>query len=107
MQQLSEAVLAGAGNAVQLIFGDDGDDVRLDRADENCRRRRAHRDPFAPSGAGFAPFISRLSAGKPCGKGHRMNITANLLGLGNAATPMGLAAMKEMAAQNRGSPCGG
>lgn len=29
-----------------------------------------------------------------------MNITANLLGLGNAATPMGIAAMKEMQKQN-------
>jgi len=29
-----------------------------------------------------------------------MNITANLLGLGNAATPMGIAAMKEMQKEN-------
>lgn len=29
-----------------------------------------------------------------------MNITANLLGLGNAATPLGIAAMKAMAAKN-------
>lgn len=30
-----------------------------------------------------------------------MNITANLLGLGNAATPMGIAAMKAMQKQNK------
>lgn len=30
-----------------------------------------------------------------------MNITANLLGLGNAATPMGISAMKEMQKQNK------
>lgn len=33
----------------------------------------------------------------PAVKAICMNITANLLGLGNAATPMGIAAMKEMA----------
>jgi spore maturation protein A len=32
-----------------------------------------------------------------------MNMTANLLGLGNAATPLGIAAMKEMAKANRDS----
>ena len=30
-----------------------------------------------------------------------MNITANLLGLGNAATPLGIAAMKEMSRVNK------
>ncbi|HBG55987.1 MAG TPA: spore maturation protein A, partial [Ruminococcaceae bacterium] len=29
-----------------------------------------------------------------------MNITANLLGLGNAATPLGIAAMKELKKKN-------
>jgi len=33
-----------------------------------------------------------------------LNITANLLGMGNAATPMGLNAMAEMHKLNRGSP---
>lgn len=33
-----------------------------------------------------------------------MNISANLLGLGNAATPMGLIAMQEMQKLNRGDP---
>ena len=33
-----------------------------------------------------------------------MNITANLLGLGSAATPMGLAAMKELDTLNDGCP---
>ena len=30
-----------------------------------------------------------------------MNITANILGLGNAATPLGLSAMKEMSKKNK------
>ena len=32
-----------------------------------------------------------------------MNITANILGLGNAATPLGIAAMKEMNKLNKNS----
>lgn len=33
-----------------------------------------------------------------------MNVSANILGLGNAATPMGLIAMQEMQKLNRGDP---
>ena len=36
-----------------------------------------------------------------------MNISANLLGLGNAATPLGLAAIKEMAARRGKQPSNG
>ena len=48
----------------------------------------------------LAPLLSRLFPGVP--KGHpalgaiSMNMAANLLGLGNAATPFGLQAMKEL-----------
>ena len=55
----------------------------------------------------LGPVLRRLFPAyppeSPAAKAICMNITANLLGLGNAATPMGLAAMKEMAAQNHGS----
>ena len=55
---------------------------------------------------GFAPLINRLFPdfrdsseikGKIC-----MNLSANLLGLGNAATPLGLSAMEAMAKQQPG-----
>lgn len=52
-----------------------------------------------------SPFFSRLFPGIP--KGHPamgaifMNISANMLGLDNAATPMGLRAMQEMQSLNR------
>lgn len=52
----------------------------------------------------IAPFFSRLFPGIP--KGHPamgaifMNISANMLGLDNAATPMGLRAMQEMQSLN-------
>lgn len=51
-------------------------------------------------GRAISPFFSRLFPGIP--KGHPamgaifMNISANMLGLDNAATPMGLKAMQEM-----------
>ena len=103
MQQLSEAVLAGAGDAGQLIFGMMGG---------MCAWTGLMK--IADAG-GLTAILSRLLAPvlrrlfpayppeSPAAKAICMNITANLLGLGNAATPMGLAAMKEMAAQNRGS----
>ena len=53
----------------------------------------------------ISPFFSRLFPGIP--KGHPamgaifMNISANMLGLDNAATPMGLKAMQEMQALNK------
>lgn len=53
----------------------------------------------------ISPFFSRLFPGIP--KGHPamgaifMNISANMLGLDNAATPMGLKAMQEMQSLNK------
>ena len=48
----------------------------------------------------FSPVMAKLfpdyEKDSPAVKAICMNITANLLGLGNAATPMGIAAMKEM-----------
>ncbi|MDE6578731.1 MAG: hypothetical protein K2K58_11245, partial [Muribaculaceae bacterium] len=56
-------------------------------------------------GRAISPFFSRLFPGIP--KGHPamgaifMNISANMLGLDNAATPMGLRAMQEMQSLNK------
>ena len=56
-------------------------------------------------GKAISPFFSRLFPGIP--KGHPamgaifMNISANMLGLDNAATPMGLRAMQEMQSLNK------
>lgn len=41
-----------------------------------------------------------IEADSPAGKAISMNITANFMGLGNAATPLGLTAMKELQALN-------
>lgn len=48
----------------------------------------------------MSPIISLLFRGmskdSPAAKAISMNLTANLLGLGNAATPLGISAMREM-----------
>lgn len=53
------------------------------------------------------PFITWLfpgvPAGHPAAAAILMNICANLLGMGNAATPFGLQAMKHLSELNRGS----
>lgn len=66
--------------------------------------------------AGIISFIARLVApllkflfpeiprNHPAMGAIIMNISANVLGLGNAATPMGLIAMQEMQKLNRGDP---
>lgn len=54
----------------------------------------------------LTPLLRRLFPGlpeeSPVSKAISMNITANLLGLGNAATPLGLQAMTELEKVNRG-----
>jgi spore maturation protein SpmA len=49
---------------------------------------------------GFDPLLRRLfpgiPAGHPAGASIMMNVSANMLGLDNAATPLGLKAMKEL-----------
>ena len=51
------------------------------------------------------PLISRLFKGVKSEKAKQailMNITANIFGIGNAATPFGIKAMEEMQKENRG-----
>lgn len=52
----------------------------------------------------LSPLLRRLfpgiSEGSAASKAISMNITANLLGLGNAATPLGLQAMEELQKEN-------
>lgn len=100
MPQLSDAVLAGAGNAAELV---------LCMLGMMC----AWTGLMKIADAGgltsllarvLAPVLRRLFPAyppeSPAAKAVCMNITANLLGLGNAATPMGIAAMKEMQKNN-------
>lgn len=98
--ELSAAVLNGAAEAVQLVFTMLG---------MMCLWTGLMK--IADTGGLtsllaklFAPVMRRLfpeyKADSPAVKAICMNVTANLLGLGNAATPMGIAAMKEMQKTN-------
>jgi Uncharacterized membrane protein, required for spore maturation in B.subtilis. len=100
MPQLSAAVLSGAAGAVELVIA---------MAGMMCAWTGLIK--IADAG-GITGLLSRLlnplmrllfpslKKGSPAVRAICMNITANLLGLGNAATPMGIAAMKELAKLN-------
>lgn len=96
MDQLSSSVLSGASDAVTLVISLTGMMCAwtglMKIADKGGATRLLSR--------ALRPVMSRLFPDcKRDGAATRamcMNITANLLGLGNAATPLGLAAMKEL-----------
>ena len=100
MPELSEAVIKGAGSAVELIIATLG---------MMC----AWTGFMKIADAGglttvlckvFSPLLKRLfpdyAPGSGALKAISMNMAANFLGLGNAATPLGIAAMKEMQKSN-------
>lgn len=99
---LSNAVMEGAGSAVELsiaLLGSMCAWLGFLRIAE----KSGLTDLLAE---GFSPVIDRLFPeyrndseikGKMC-----MNLSANFLGLGNAATPLGLAAISAMAKKNPG-----
>ncbi len=98
--QLSAAVMSGASGAVELVMAMLG---------MMCAWTGLMK--IADAG-GLTAILAKLmnpltrhlfpscKKGSPAMKAICMNITANLLGLGNAATPLGIAAMKEMAKLN-------
>ncbi len=100
---VSSAALEGAGAAVTLCIGICGITCLWTGVMEVMRR----------SGISnalknlFLPFLSRLFPGSKNNKSIMeavaANVSANLLGLGNAATPLGIKAATEMAATSRGS----
>lgn len=101
--ELSSAVIEGASSAV---------DLSLSLLGSMCAwlgfLKIAERGGLTQVlAAGFSPVIDRLFPdyredpelkGKIC-----MNLSANLLGLGNAATPLGLSAIQAMAEKSPGS----
>lgn len=103
VSQLSDAVLSGAGNAVELVLAMLG---------MMCAWTGLMK--IADAG-GVTILLSKLfypvtkylfpkyKKGSPAARAICMNMTANLLGLGNAATPLGIAAMKEMTKVNSNS----
>ena len=97
MGELSGAVLSGAADAIQLVISMLGLMclwTGLMKVAEKGGLTAILAKLFSPVMAKLFPDYEKDS---PAVKAICMNITANLLGLGNAATPMGIAAMKEMA----------
>ena len=103
MGELSGAVLSGASDAIQLVISMLGLMclwTGLMRVAEKGGLTAILAKLFSPVMAKLFPDYEKDS---PAVKAICMNITANLLGLGNAATPMGIAAMKEMARAEGGA----
>ena len=100
IENLSGSIFSGADNAIKLIFSIIGM-----MALWTGLMKIAEKSGLTSLIAKFlSPITSRLfpEYGKNSNeiKAICMNITANLLGLGNAATPFGIAAMKELNKNN-------
>lgn len=100
-EQLSAAILAGASSAVELCLTTLGLMcfwTGLMQAAEHGGLTRLLARALSPILSRLFPKLRRESPalGAIC-----MNLTANLLGLGNAATPLGLAAMQELKKESR------
>ena len=102
MSALSEAVFSGAQNAVELSFAMAGAMMAWTgflKAAEAAGATSLLANILRPG-------VRRLLPGcQPGGKAEQavcMNLTANLLGLGNAATPMGIEAMHALSEEHGG-----
>ncbi len=95
-KEVSDALLTGASDAVELLLGILGIMCFWSGLMEIAKRAKLT-DMLARI---FSPVLSRLFPNIPKNseamRYMSLNISANLLGLGNAATPFGLEAMKEL-----------
>lgn len=100
--QLSSAVMNGAAGAVELVISLLG----MMCAWTGLMKIADAGGVTAVLSKLMSPLTRRLfpscPKGGPAVRAICMNVTANLLGLGNAATPLGIAAMKELAKQSPG-----
>ena len=100
MEELSSAALSGCGEAVTLAISLTGMLCLwsgLMEIARRCRLTEKLAELFRPVTRLLFPTVRQGSAAMSaiC-----MNLSANLLGLGNAATPLGLAAMRELQKEN-------
>ncbi len=100
MEELSSAAISGCGEAVTLVISLTGMLCLWSGLMEIARRCRLTEKLavlFRPVTRLLFPTVRQGSAAMSaiC-----MNLSANLLGLGNAATPLGLAAMRELQKEN-------
>ena len=101
INELSSSVLSGANDAVSLVISILGM-MAFWTGIMKVAEKSGITDLLAKL---FSPVVKFLfpehSANSPAAKSICMNITANLLGLGNAATPFGIKAMQEMQKHNK------
>lgn len=103
IDSISSSVMTGAETSVQFIISVAGTlcfwSGMMQIAEESGITKRLSKV--------FAPILSRLFKNVPINsnamKYISLNISANMLGLGNAATPFGLSAMKELKKLNGNS----
>ena len=101
MEQLSKAVLDGADKAVELVISMAG----VMSLWTGIMKIADRGGLTAIISKLLSPILSKLmpdyDSDSAAMKAVSANITANILGLGNAATPFGIAAMKEMQKTNK------
>jgi spore maturation protein SpmA len=101
MEDVSKASFEGAKSAVQLVIGLTGFMVFM----LGLMRVATDGGLLRAVARGIAPLMRRLfpevPADHPAMTAMVMNFATNLLGLGNAATPFGLKAMRELETLNR------
>ena len=100
MAAVSTAAMNGCGQAVELALSLAGT-ICLCSGVMGIAEKSGLTDVLSRMFRPVNRFLFRgLSPDSPAIKAVSMNMAANLLGLGNAATPLGLAAMKELAREN-------
>lgn len=96
MDAVSAAALEGAGAAVELCIAMAGVLCLWSGVMELMSRCGLSRKLAAALGPALGRLLPRASRDPETLAAVSANVSANLLGLGNAATPLGLAAMREL-----------
>lgn len=100
MAEVSSAAVGGASRAVSLSIKLLGAMCLWSGLMEVAQRSHLTEKLSRLMSPLFRLLFRGLSPTSPAARAITMNITANLLGLGNAATPLGIAAMEELEKQN-------
>ena len=101
MENLSKSILDGADSSIRLVISMAGV-MCLWTGIMKIADRSGMTEKISKA---MSPLLSKImpeySPNSPAMKAVSANITANILGLGNAATPFGIAAMREMQKTNK------
>lgn len=101
--EVTNAALSECGNAVQLCITLTGAMCMWNGLMKIAEKSRLTEKMSVIFGPVLGLLFKGLDRRGPAMRAIMMNVTANLLGLGNAATPLGINAMKELDKLNLGS----